>query len=474
MKVEYNISKKWNASANIQYENSKQGGYPYALFVDSTNTAKDINYDGVSFYNRQMLSSGLNLVYSANSFDLRLLTSHQRIDDEQGIDQDFTPRALFYVDQFQKQDMLAQEINIQSKDNEQYDWLFGVFAFNQLKDKEVTVNYEADAIKQYKLPFNEYYNTKWYDNSNTGLAFFHESTLKFGGFSATAGIRADYEVATLDYVYDVFTNGSQANVEKVISEMDFFEILPKVALKYNFSNHIAPYISVAKGYNSGGFNTSFEREEDRSFNPERSINYEAGVKAKWLEQRIYANLALFYIDWTNQQVYQTVPSGTGSMLTNAGKSESKGFEFELKAIPAKNLETNLTFGYNEARFIEYIKDNKTDYSGNFLPYVPKFTFNIGANYLLEMNKSWLDLIRINMNYSGIGKHYWHEDNLSYQSYYGLLNGRISFEYKTLTFSVWGKNMLNSDYNSFYFKALGNSYAQIGKPATFGVNLKLNF
>ena len=474
MKVQYNISKKWNASANIQYENSKQGGYPYALYVDSSNTAKDINYDGVSFYNRQMLSSGLNLVYSANNFDLRLLTSHQRIDDEQGIDQDFTPLSLFYVDQMQKQDMLAQEINIQSKDNEQYDWLFGIFAFNQLKNKEVTVNYQADAIKQYNLPFNEYYNTKWYDNSNTGLAIFHESTLKFGGFSATAGIRVDYEVATLDYVYDVFTNGNQANVEKVISEMDFFEILPKVALKYNFSNYLAPYISVAKGYNSGGFNTSFEREEDRSFNPERSINYEAGLKAKWLEQRIYANLALFYIDWTNQQVYQTVPSGTGSMLTNAGKSESKGFEFELKTILAKNLETNLTFGYNEARFVEYIKDNKTDYSGKFLPYVPKFTFNIGANYLVEIDKNWLDLIKFNLNYSGFGKHYWHEDNLSYQSYYGLLNGRISFEHKNITLSAWGKNMLNSDYNSFYFKSIGNSYAQIGKLSTFGFNLKIKF
>jgi hypothetical protein len=26
---------------------------------------------------------------------------------------------------------------------------------------------------------------------------------------------------------------------------------------------------------------------------------------------------------------------------------------------------------------------------NYLPYVPKFSFNLGANYLVEVNKNWL-------------------------------------------------------------------------------------
>jgi len=256
--------------------------------------------------------------------------------------------------------------------------------------------------------------------------------------------------------------------------MDFFEILPKIAVKYSLSEYLVPYATVAKGYNSGGFNSTFEKEEDRSFDPEQSWNYEAGIKAKWLQQRIYANLAFFYIDWDNQQVYQTVESGTGSMLTNAGKSESKGVELELKALPSKNLETWLTFGYNEAKFVEYIKNDEEDYSGNYMPYVPRFSFNIGGNYSVPVNKTWLDNLRFHVTYNGFGKHYWKETNVAYQSYYGLLNGRVSFERKNLTLAFWGKNILNADYNSFYFQALGNSYAQIGKPATMGVNLKVAF
>ena len=51
---------------------------------------------------------------------------------------------------------------------------------------------------------------------------------------------------------------------------------------------------------------------------------------------------------------------------------------------------------------------------------------------------------------------------------------ISYEINYTTLSFWGKNILNTDYNSFYFQALGNSYAQIGKPATMGLNLKILF
>lgn len=474
VKMLFEPSGKFKTIFNAQYEDSKQGGYPYAIFDDETNEAEDINYDGESIYNRKMLSTGLNIQYTAGNYLIRAVSSFQSLDDLQEIDQDFTPQSLFFVTQDQKLNMFSQEINFQSRDNETYDWLFGFFGFKQVLGKIVKVQYGEDGLVKYRLPYDEYYYTKNYDNSNSGIAFFHESTLKFGGLALTAGIRADYEKATLDYIYDKFKNGAQSTADEIDSEMDFFEILPKVAVKYSVSDFFTPYATIAKGYNSGGFNTTFEREEDRTFEPEHSWNYEAGIKAKWLKQRVYANLAFFYIDWTNQQIYQTAPSGVGSMLTNAGKSESKGVELELKALPAKNLETWIAFGYNEAKFVDYIEDEDEDYSGNYLPYVPKFSFNIGGNYLVEVKNNWLDKIRFHLTYSGFGKHYWKETNEAFQDYYGLLNHRISLEKGNVTLSFWGKNILNSNYNSFYFQALGNSYAQIGRPTNLGVKLNVTF
>ncbi len=463
MKLLFEPSEKFRTLLNVQYEDSKQIGYPYALYNNETRKAGDINYNDESSYNRSMLSAGLNVQYAAKNYTIRAVSSYQYVDDAQKIDQDFTPAPSYFVTQDQKQNMLAQEINIQSKGNKNYEWLFGVFGFWQDQDKEVDVMYKSAPN-----------SVKTYDNSNSGAAVFHQSTLKLGAFSVSAGIRADYEKATLDYVYDKFVKGVRTNDATLKSDMDFFEFLPKIAFKYNISDYITPYATISKGYNSGGFNSTFEREEDRSFDPETSWNYEAGVKAKWLKQRIYANLAFFYIDWSNQQIYQTVASGTGSMLTNAGKSESKGVELELKALPAKNMETWVTFGYNKAKFIEYVKDANTDYSGNYLPYVPEYSFNIGGNYTAELNTCWLDRIRFQLSYQGFGKNYWLETNTAWQDYYGLLNHRISFEKKNLVLSFWGKNILDEEYNAFYFNALGNSYAQIGKPARIGVSMKVTF
>ncbi|HYQ55870.1 MAG TPA: TonB-dependent receptor, partial [Draconibacterium sp.] len=344
LKLLFTPSDRFRASGNVQYEDSRQSGYPYAIFNDETNEITEINYNRESGYDRKLFSSGVNLAYSADNYQIHAISSFQSVNDAQDIDQDFSATDLYFVTQDQDIDMFSQEINIQSNENETYDWLFGAFAFHQGLDKEVHLDMGEDQLA--KMPYTEYSYTKYYDNSNSGIAFFHQSTLKFGEFSLTAGIRADYEKATLDYVYQRSRNGNLDDAETFDSEMDFFEVLPKVALKYSISEYLVPYVTVAKGYNSGGFNSTFEREEDRSFDPERSWNYETGIKTKWLKQRIYANLAFFYIDWDNQQVYQAVPSGTGSMLTNAGKSESKGVEFEIKALPAKNLETWLAFGYN--------------------------------------------------------------------------------------------------------------------------------
>ena len=474
LKALLSTSKKFNAMANLQYEDSRQGGYPYALFDDELMQAGEISYDKASIYNRKMLSTGLIFNYFAPTFTLSMKYSLQSLDDLQEIDQDFTPESLLFVTQNQNLLNYTQEWAIESNNTRGYQWIFGIFGFSQDLDKIVTVKYGEDGLTKYRLPYSDYHYTKTYDNITSGIALFHQSTLDLGRFTLSAGIRADYEKATLDYIYDRFMDGTQKKEAAFMSELSFFEILPKFAVKYGFNEYFISYATVAKGYNSGGFNSTFEREEDRSFLPEQSWNYEAGIKAKWLQQRIYANLAFFYIDWDNQQIFQTVPGGTGSMLTNAGKSESKGVEMELKALPARNLETWITLGYNEAKFIEYVKNEKEDYSGNFLPYVPLYSFNAGVNYQMKVRARWLDSIRFHLTYNGFGKHYWHETNKAYQDYYGLLNHRISFEKNNIVFSFWGKNILNTEYNSFYFQAMGNSYAQIGKPATMGLHLKVTF
>ncbi len=473
IKLLYTPTDNLRMQYNFQFENNDQGGYPYAIYDKTEQKAKDINYDHVSGYERTLVSNGLNVEYNAAGYRLRAVTSYQYMDDEQDIDQDFTERDMYYVMQWQKQNMIAQEVSIQSYEKERYEWLFGVFGFHQSLDKTVDVTYGTVLQAAQKLP-GELVVSKDYNNGNSGLAFFHQSTLKFGGLSIIGGIRVDFEKATLDYQHYRKLLGASTQIEDVQSDTESFEVLPKLALQYNISNSFTPYITIAKGYNAGGFNSTFEREEDRSFKAESSWNYEAGLKARFLNNKLFTNLAVFMIDWENQQIYQPVPSGQGSMLKNAGRSESNGVELEIKAVPVTNLEIWATAGYNKAKFVEYVRSQTLDYSGNYLPYVPKRTASMGGNYTINVNRKFLQNIRLYSVYQLFGKHYWHEDNSAWQEEYGLLNSRITLTHKNAELAFWGKNMLNETYNSFYFTALNNAYVQVGKPSSMGISLKFMF
>ena len=477
----YEPTRNVTVDYSLNYENSDQAGYPYAVFTDSTNNPKDVSYNRQSTYARKMLSNNVTVKIEQDKSIIKTVTSHQYLDGSQRIDQDFTPASLLFVGQDQSQNMLSQELYFKSKPNSgDYKWLFGAFGFMQFMDKTVNVDYGEDGVNAFNLP-GPMSKEKLYDQNTYGAALFHQSTFKDifeSGLDFTAGIRFDYETATLDYEYTTLLNGQTIPNTEFNNNLDFLEILPRVSLKYQISERVNIFSSVSKGYKTGGFNSTFERKQDRTFDPEQSWNYELGFKSRYFKNRLQTNLTLFYIDWKNQQIYQPVPSGQGSMLKNAGRSESKGLEFEFRGIPTTHTEAFVSVGYTDATFIDYTNgkegENFEDYSGNRIPYIPKYTFNTGMSYRHHLDYDWLDKVKFHMDYRGVGKHYWQEQNISYQDFYGLLNSKIAFTKDDITLSLWGKNILDTDYQSFYFQAIGNSYVQMGQPALYGLRLDVQF
>jgi iron complex outermembrane recepter protein len=475
LKLLYNPTKNLRIQFNGQLELSNQGGYPYAIYKKDIDSIYNINYDHLSGYDRDLYSGGVNLEFSGNSFRLRSATSYQYMNDFQDIDQDFTPLDLYYARQWQKQGMFAQEVSIQSYENDRYEWLFGVFGFTQRLDKTVDVFYgpsirasqRARNVEEIEI------KEKIYDNTNTSLALYHQSTFKFNKLSVSLGARLDYENATLDYQHYNILNNNYRELEDVESSLNFFEFLPKLAIQYNESNNFSPYATIAKGYTSGGFNATFEKPEDRSFEAEKSWNYEIGLKARFFGNKLFTNLALFHIDWSNQQIAQPVPSLQGSMLKNAGISRSRGVEIEIKAVPFTNFEAWTTFGYNDAEFVEYIVSPTVNYNGKVLPFAPKYNASLGGNYTINVNSRLLENINIYSVYQAVGKHYWQENNNLYQDAYGVLNSRLSFTQKNIELALWGKNLTNTQYTTYSF-ATNNTFVQVGKPATMGVSLKFMF
>lgn len=451
----------------VSYENSDQNGYPYGMIDAETKQLQPVNYNEPSSYYRNLATAGLVNSWVKGNFTLRSVTSAQYIDDEQVIDQDFTEQSRYLVSQPQTQTIFSQELTA-SVEKEDLETIIGVFAFSHRLKKDVRVDIGPEKSTVVR---------KNYDHSNAGVAAFTQTTISnflIDGLSFTSGIRIDWEKATQDYYYDMVSNGSVMPVDSTDSELKFSEALPRITFDYQLINTLNVFASLTKGYKTGGFNSTFERPEDQTFDAEHSWNYEAGIKSKWLFNLMRMSVSGFYIDWKNQQIYQPVPSGRGSMLKNAGRSESRGVEAEVIIKPSKALETTINVGHTRATFSEYQKNDSTDLSGNFLPYAPRVTVYAGQDITLPIRENVLDKALININYQGTGKLYWDDENSASQDYYGVLNGSVTLEKENLRLTLWARNISNTDYQVFRFSALGNNYAQRGIPAIYGVRLKATF
>lgn len=466
------IRLEWKPGPNIglsltsTFDRSNQGGYPYAVCDSATRRPGDVDYDRYSYYKRTLSTTGMSVNYVTEKYSLTSQTAFQYLSDHQGIDQDFSPQSLYFAKQDQKQKMVSEEINIKSAGSGRYKWLFGTFAFWQGIDNTVILDYLSPGYSTRKL----------YDTPTYGIALYHQSTIDrlfTEGLSLTVGIRYDYERASTDFRSFKDSKEEIVATDNFYSKLKFSQLTPKIALQYIFPSSGMLYTTVTKGYKTGGFNTSFERDEDRSFRPESSWNYEVGAKHPFLDRRLHADIAFFRIDWKNQQISQPLPSGKGSMLKNAGRSRSQGVEISLQGNLFNGFMLQTNYGFTHATFKRYL-NNQTDYAGNRLPMVPSHTFSIGADYTLSNLWHAIDRITFSTNYTGTGRIYWKEDNNVAQPYYGQLNAKVSATKSFITFAIWAKNITNTQYTAFYFESMGKGLAQKGRPFTIGANLALTF
>lgn len=301
---------------------------------------------------------------------------------------------------------------------------------------------------------------------------------------------------------------------------DYVQLLPKFALQYEWNKGSNVYATAARGYRSGGYNIQMfsdlvtgvlsnsmmdaiaadpkfskfssmiemmkkelpEVSDATRYKPEYTWNYEIGSHLTLWEGRLLVDLSAFYMDTRNQQIAKFAESGLGRITVNAGKSHSYGAEASLRAALTNAFTVNASYGYTYATFKDYATNAKVDgemqevsYNGNYVPFVPKHTLNLGGQYVFHINPGhWLDRIQLNANYTGAGRIYWTEQNDVSQSFYGTLNGRLSLQKGNGQIDFWVRNALDKDFAAFYFESMGNGFMQKGRPIQAGIEIRCRF
>lgn len=462
----------WDIYGYSQYQNRKQGGYPYSV-VDKNDILGDVNYNLPSEYNRQLFTSAVNVQKRfSNNLVLKSSSSYQHLSDEMIMDQDFTRANMVVAKQYSRKNIWTEEINL-SRSNNRYSWVTGIYGFyiNSHKDLDNNINIPQRRVEDVFISYGE---------PSYGFALFHQSSYKITSrLTAELGLRLDWEHSEQDY-YKHTTNhlrqGRTSEETQPAKTVDR-QFTPKASLIYRIGDEHRVYATVLRGYQSGGFNVQFDRPEEQSYKPEYSWNYELGTHLFFAGGKLQLDASLFYIDWRSQQVQQAVQNLLGSKMTNAGRSRSLGAEFAIAYRPIENLNLAASYGYTKTSFVEYnefVQQGQPNASrnGNYIPQVPQHTVAASAKYTIKLGLPWIEHIDLGIQYRGLGNIYWNSANTQLQHFYSTLDAQVGLTYKALSIELWGKNLSNANYRPYQFSSQGQTFAQRGLPKHFGGTLRI--
>lgn len=349
-----------------------------------------------------------------------------------------------------------------------------------------------------------------------GAALYHESYFTLGKFLVTAGLRIDYEGNFMNYCSDAAIHyrflptmkewKKFRTIYEGMVDNHYVELLPKFSVLYesgDFGGYgkSSIFATISKGYRSGGFNTQIFSDilqnmmmnglmadlgvyldnsstavtaEDTAYRPEKTWNYEIGGKMNISKDghRFSGSASVFYISCRNQQITLFPPGkSTGRMMANVGKSRSIGAEAALQ-YSVKDLVIDVSYGYTDARFTAY-DDGNHDYSGNRIPYSPAHTLNTRIGYTFRFNNNIFRNLSINADCVAAGRIWWDEANTIAEPFVAQAGADAVLGLKWLDIRLRMDNLLNQNYNVFYFKSVGNSFFQRGKPLRWTIGIAID-
>jgi iron complex outermembrane receptor protein len=159
-----------------------------------------------------------------------------------------------------------------------------------------------------------------------------------------------------------------------------------IALLYKLTADVNLYARAASGFRIGGINTDYNPVNlpgvPLGFQPDSLWDYEAGIKAYFLDRKLYLDLAYYHIDWTNEQI-NAIAEGAFEYTLNAGKTATDGVEFDVNYLLARGLTVTGAVSYNNARLAQALPPEVTaagngGNKGDPIPLSPKLVASIGG------------------------------------------------------------------------------------------------
>jgi iron complex outermembrane recepter protein len=428
-------------------------------------SAENASFDVPTYEKTKVKSESLNLSYDFDNVKLESTTTHKKLGMDGDYDADYlSGNANDGLRQFNYSDIdtWTQEVKLSGK-NQDMKWVAGLYA----DDEERKQGPYGMEMMYYGAVYHA--NADSTTNSKT-QAIFGQIIMPFADkFELTLGGRYQRIKKDIDLVMSS-TWGGTANPDfPYKDEKTWNTFLPKAALAYKYNDDLTTYASVSKGYMPGGFNyfANSGGTEENSFDPQKSINYEVGMK--YMGDNYLLNASIFRMDIEDIHIYKSI-GGTIWLTDNAKKAHSQGIEIDGKYFLTDNIELSGAIGLIDAKYDDY--DTGTAiYDGERIENTPNYTVNAGIAYVAEQGIYG----RLDFNARGTTS-YFDGANNTMVKVDGAIISNLKVGYKVKDWDIYGyvKNITDEEYIAAYMAKTSLQIASFNEPRTFGIGARYKF
>ena len=506
-KWEKPLSDRLFASHIFSASLSDEGGFAYGLHAGGADLP--VSYNDEAGYRRLFALDGTRLRWRKEKMVVDGTASLQLLLDDMCMDQDYTERSIFTLQQKQNSGAGTLEVLVRKADTKaRWQPTGGVFAFFRGNHMHAPVTFKRDGIQTLildnanahipadigylSISDEEMPVTSDFDILSWNVALFHQSVYRTGSWLFTAGVRIDYEGAWMGYDCLTLLHYRFIPTMKADKALNVpytgsighsrIEVLPKLSVLYEAAEGLRFFSTLSKGYRSGGFNTQIfsdilQRQtmnatmkdlgvyfdqptaivtaEHTEYDPEEAWNMEVG--GRWCREHFRAEVSAYWMEVRNRQLTVFLPGqSAGRMMTNSGRGRNVGVETEAEAR-VKTLTLRAAWSWC-----------RTD---DGVPYVPEHTLFAGASYSIELNGCRL---KGDAFLRGAGPFWWNEEHSLQEPFSARLGACITLAFPKWEWYVRGENLTGTESHSFYFKSMEKEFFAAGKPRMLYTGISLNF
>ena len=308
-----------------------------------------------------------------------------------------SPGPFFFpIEPTTKSRFYSQEANIGGEAlGKRLTWLLGAYY-----DKEKGLDGTINNFRFYQTALSTPYTISFSTNKpkNTTYSFYSQNNVNLTSkFSVTIGARYTHDDKKVTFLNRRFApstglyscstitlvtaNPLDCAVTREVSAQAWSYL---ASANWKPTSDMLVYAKTSRGFRGGGLNVRSPTAPP--FEPETATDYEAGLKADFLDHRLRLNIAGYTTRYANKQESISVLLGITPIfvIQNAATARIKGLELEATARPVEGLTLGATAGYLEGKYITFpaalTLDNRTVNANGEKFGNPDWTYSLSARY----------------------------------------------------------------------------------------------